>query len=192
MTTPWEIAAVLFALAYLALAIRQSTWCWPAAIVSTSMYVFLMYRAALYMESALQFFYIAIAVYGWWHWAEGGPDRAPLRVSRWTLRQHAVAIAAVLAVAAVSGTLLARFSDAAFPYTDSFTTWGAVLTTWMVARKILENWLYWFVLDSISIYLYLSRELYLTAALFVIYLVLIVVGYRSWRKSLSVGAPAHA
>ena len=70
------------------------------------------------------------------------------------------------------------------PFLDSFTTWGAVIATYMVARKILENWLYWFVIDAVSIGLYLSRDLYFTAALFAGYLVMIVIGYRSWRASM--------
>jgi nicotinamide mononucleotide transporter len=71
-------------------------------------------------------------------------------------------------------------TDAAFPYFDSFTTVAAIVTTYMVARKVLENWLYWFVIDSISVYLYLARGLTLTALLFVLYLVLIVIGWRRW------------
>jgi len=70
------------------------------------------------------------------------------------------------------------------PYLDSFTTWGAIVTTWMVARKIIQNWHYWFIIDSVSVYLYISRGLWLTALLFMVYLVLIVIGYRQWRKSL--------
>jgi nicotinamide mononucleotide transporter len=70
------------------------------------------------------------------------------------------------------------------PYLDSFTTWGAIVTTWMVARKIIQNWHYWFIIDSVSVYLYVSRGLWLTSLLFVLYLVLIVIGYREWRKSM--------
>ena len=73
-------------------------------------------------------------------------------------------------------------TGAAFPYADSFTTVAAILATYMVARKVLENWIYWFAIDSISVYLFLSRELYLTAFLFLIYLFIIVFGYRSWNE----------
>ncbi len=75
---------------------------------------------------------------------------------------------------------LHRYSEAALPFLDSFTTWGSVLTTWMVARKILENWLYWLVIDSVSIYLYLDRGLHLTALLFAAYLIIALFGYRKW------------
>jgi len=182
--SPWEIVAVVLAIAYLVLAIRQNIWCWAAAFASTAIYLMLMYRALLYMESALQLFYLGMAIYGWRQWRHGpGPDHS-LPVSRWRAKQHIAAIVGVASATLVSGWLLSEFSTAALPYVDSFTTWGAIIATFMVARKILENWWYWFVIDSVSITLYINRELYLTAVLFVGYLVLIVVGYRSWRKDL--------
>ncbi len=188
-TSPWEVIAVLLALLYLVLVIRQNIWCWAAAIVSTVIYLFLMVAAGLYMESGLQVFYIAIAVYGWWHWRLGGANRSCLPVSVWTPKQHVVAIITILLLSSASGWLLNRYTEAALPFVDSFTTWAAIITTWMVARKILENWIYWFVIDSVSIYLYISRELYLTAGLFGVYLVLIVFGYRAWSNSLNERQP---
>ena len=182
--SPWEVAAVLLALAYLVLAIRENVACWIAAILSTSIYIVLMFQVGLYMESALQLFYIAMAVYGWYSWTHGeGPDHK-LEVSSWPLSRHIAPLSAIAILTVVSGYLLENFSDAALPYLDSFTTWGAIVTTWMVARKIIQNWHYWFVIDSVSVYLYISRGLWLTALLFILYLVLIVVGYREWRKSL--------
>ncbi len=187
MLTPlqWlELLAVALAVLYLLLAIRQNIWCWAAAAVSTVIYLFIMYEARLYMESALQVFYLGMAAYGWYEWRHGGADHGELDVSVWPWKRHVVAIVVVFALVFVSGELLTRYSSAALPFADSFTTWGAVVATYMVARKILENWIYWFVIDAVSVYLYLSRELYFTAALFVAYLVMIVFGYRSWRRSM--------
>lgn len=183
----WELAAVLLLIAYLVLAIRQNALCWPAAIAGSAIYVFLMYGAGLYMESVLQIFYIAMAVYGWWSWRHGWADNKTLPVSSWPLAFHVPPVLLIAALAYASGALLERYSEAAFPYLDSFTTWAAIITTWMVARKILQNWHYWFVIDSLSVYLYMSRGLYLTALLFCGYLVLIIVGYRAWRKSMLAG-----
>ncbi len=182
--SPWEAAAVALAIGYLVLAIGQNIWCWVAAFVSTSIYLVLMYQARLYMESALQVFYLGMAVYGWYSWRHGPGLDHSLPVTSWAPRQHAWGIAAILTLSLTSGAALDAWTDAALPYLDSFTTWGAIVTTWMVARKILENWLYWFVIDSVSIYLYVSRELYLTALLFAFYLVLIVFGYIAWRREL--------
>lgn len=180
----WEATAVVLAVVYLVLAIRESIACWPAAIVSASIYIVLMYQTGLYMESALQVFYIAMAVYGWYSWMQGKGPENKLPVSSWPLHSHLIPLVLILLFTLASGFALSRYSDAAMPYLDSFTTWGAIVTTWMVARKIIQNWHYWFIIDSVSVYLYLSRGLWLTALLFVLYLVLIVVGYRQWRKSM--------
>ena len=178
----WELAAVALGIAYLLLAMRESLWCWYAAFASTSIFLFLFWEVDLLMESALQVYYLAMAVYGWWHWQQGSDSGDQLAISRWSLRRHALAITAVLGLSAASGLALQQLTGAALPYLDSFTTWSSVLTTWMVARKILENWLYWLVIDSISIYLYIDRELYLTALLFAVYVVIVIFGFRTWLR----------
>ena len=180
----WEAIAVVLAITYLVLAIRQNIWCWAAAAISTVIYLFIMFEAKLYMESALQLFYLAMAAYGWYQWRQYGQSKEPLQVRTWPLTYHLFAIASVFILVFVSGHLLSEYSDAAMPHVDSFTTWGAVIATYMVARKILENWVYWFVIDAVSVGLYLNRGLFLTALLFVFYLVLIILGYRSWRASM--------
>jgi len=184
----WEIPAVVLAVVYLVLAIRQNIWCWAAAAVSTLLYLFIMYQARLYMESVLQLFYLGMAAYGWQQWRRGGDGGEELQVSTWPLRNHLLAIGLVMLLVFVSGELLSRYSNAALPFLDSLTTWGAVVATFMVTRKILENWIYWFVIDAVSIGLYLNRDLFFTAGLFTFYLVMIVIGYRSWRASMQESA----
>jgi nicotinamide mononucleotide transporter len=185
--SPWEVVAVISAVAYLVLVIRENIACWPAAILSTGIYIVLMFQAGLYMESALQIFYIVMAVYGWYSWTQGNGPGHQLEISSWVPRQHILPISLVLVATLVSGYLLSTFTEASLPYLDSFTTWGALVSTWMVARKIIQNWHYWFIIDSVSIYLYINRGLLLTAVLFMFYLVLIVIGYRSWRKHFESG-----
>jgi nicotinamide mononucleotide transporter len=182
MPVPEAIAA-LAALAYLVLAIRQNIWCWFFAAVSTALYVALFIGARLYMESLLNVFYFGMALYGWyaWHFGRGRKDGLP--VTRWPLQIHGAALAAIGAAAAVVGFFLDRYTDAAFPYADSATTIAAIWTTFLVARKVLENWWYWLVIDTVSIYLYWSRNLPLTALLFVLYVVLIPVGLVAWRRA---------
>ncbi|MBT4522879.1 MAG: nicotinamide mononucleotide transporter [Halieaceae bacterium] len=176
----WEAVAVVLGIAYLLLAMRESLWCWYAAFISTAIFLVLFWEVNLLMESALQVYYLVMAAYGWWHWRHGANDTQELAISSWSMRQHSWAIGMVLGASVVSGTLLATTTQAALPFLDSVTTWGSVLTTWMVARKVLENWLYWLVIDSLSIYLYIDRGLYLTALLFLAYVVIVVFGYRKW------------
>jgi len=180
----WEIIAVVLAITYLVLAIRQNIWCWAAAAISTLIYLFIMFEAKLYMESALQLFYLAMAAYGWHQWRRVGGQGEVLQVSTWPVRYHLFAVATVLILVFVSGHFLTEYTQAALPHLDSLTTWGAIVATYMVARKILENWIYWFIIDAVSVGLYINRGLFLTSLLFVAYLVMIVIGYRNWRASM--------
>jgi nicotinamide mononucleotide transporter len=185
--TAIETLAVVMAVLYLLLAIRENIWCWVCAGVSTAIYVYLFLSAQLYMESALNVFYFAMAVYGWSVWYRGREDDHELPVSVWPLAVHGYAVAVIVVVSFISGYLLSRHTDAAFPYIDSLTTWAAIWATFLVARKVLENWWYWLVIDIASIFIYWSRDLQLTSLLFVLYVIMIPFGLvawtRSWKKS---------
>ena len=183
-----EHVAVVCAILYLLLAIRQIVWCWLAAAVSAAIYGYLFFDQALYMVAGLQLFYIGMAVYGAWQWRRGGADGGARVVVRWPAHYHAAALAGVLALTLASVVFLRQYTDAAMPLLDSLTTWGSVVTTFMVARKVLENWLYWFVIDSLYVYIFLAQGMVATAGLFVLYLVLVVFGYLSWRSDLAPAA----
>lgn len=187
-----EATAVLFAVTYLVLAIRQVPLCWVAAFIASVLSIFLFAGAQLYMQSALQVFYAGMAVYGWLQWAPRNHDAAaPARIHTWPLRNHAVALTGIT-VASVAFAILLSFTSQAMPLLDSWVTVAAILTTWMVAHKVLENWIYWFVIDSVSIYLYVSQGLMLYAGLFVVYLVLVVIGYRRWLADLNANSAVVA
>ena len=174
-----EVTAVMLALAYLVLVIQQNVLCWLAQLVSSFLYVAIFFQARLYMESALNLFFAAMAVYGWYRWTFGGSQRERLQISMWAPYQHGIVLTSILVLTVLFGIILRR-TDAVFPFLDSFTTIAAVFATYMVAHKILENWVYWLVIDSLSVWLYEARELHLTSLLFVFYLVLIVIGFRRW------------
>ena len=182
VASPWEALAVILSIAYVVLAAREHILCWPCALASTAIFSWLFWDVSLPMEAALNVYYLVMAIYGWWLWRRGGV-RTPASIHRWSASQHALAIAAVLGLTLVSGTLLSLYRpSAALPFVDSFTTWAAVITTWMVARKIIENWIYWIVIDLVSIYLYFDRGMILTCGLFAIYVVICFFGWQTWRK----------
>ena len=188
--TSWvEIIAAALAMAYLLLAIRQRIECWAAAFVSSCLYVWVLFTARLYMESLLSAFYAAMAVYGFWQWRRGSEGTA-LAVSRWPLLRQAAGAFGVLALSVLSWYFLRRFTPAAWPFVDSMVTWSSVFATFLVARKVYENWHWWLVIDSVSLCLYFTRHLYLTTLLFALYLMLIVIGMRQWRRTLPVAAYA--
>lgn len=185
-----ELVAMVLAIAYLLLAIKEHISCWYAAFVSTAIYLVVFLDAKLYMDSALQVYYLAMAVYGWYEWKYGDRNKAPIPITTWSLQTHVLVISATLMVTAASAWALATWTPDPSPVLDAFTTWGAIVSTWMVARKILENWAYWLVIDGVSIYLYASRELYFTMLLFVIYVVLIGFGWIAWLRSYRESRPA--
>ena len=177
-----EPAAVILAIAYLLLAIKQNISCWFAAFFSSLLYFFVMYSAELYMEAWLQIFYCVMAVYGWSQWRTSITDDSKFLVRTWTRTQHIKVISLIFFLAFISGLALEKFTNAALPFIDSLTTWGAIVATFMVAKKLLENWIYWFVIDFISVFIFASRGLYTTSGLFIIYLFIIFFGYKSWAK----------
>jgi nicotinamide mononucleotide transporter len=177
-----EPAAVVLAIAYLLLAIKQNISCWFAAFFSSLLYFFVMYSAGLYMEAGLQIFYCVMAAYGWTQWRASLPDNKKFLVKTWNRNQHIKAISLIFLLAFVSGWALEKFTNAALPFIDSLTTWGAIVTTYMVAKRLLENWIYWFVIDTISVFLFYSRGLFLTSILFFVYLIIIYFGYKSWTE----------
>lgn len=184
----WEYVGVLFGLMYLVLAMKQNIWCWAAAFVSTLVYTLLFWQGALLMESALNLYYLAMAVFGWWQWrGAASPNKhvnstsSKKLITSWSLQRHLMIILATTVVSVVLGYVLDNYSHAKMAYLDSFTTCFAVVTTYLVTQKVLENWLYWVVIDLASIYLYIEMQYLPTAALFVVYTVLAVQGFRLWR-----------
>jgi len=177
-----EIIAVISAILYLLLAAKEDIKCWYAAIISSLLYFFIMYDAGLIMEAYLQVFYIIMALYGLLQWTKLIQINSNNTIRTWSNIQHFITISSVIILAIITGFILTKYTNAAMPFLDAFTSWGAIVTTYMVAKKILENWIYWFVIDAISIYLFLSRELYLTSILFFVYLIIICFGYIAWRK----------
>ncbi len=184
-----ELLAVALSMAYVVLAAKENSWCWAAALISTMIYTFIFYDVYLWMESLLQVYYVIMAVYGWYSWQKGklisGEFDQTIEISSWSLPTHAKHIG-ILALASISiGFLMANFTPTHFPYLDSATTVYSVYATYLVTQKILENWLYWIVIDVVSIYLYLEKGLTPTAGLFVVYVVIAAFGYIKWRKQIS-------
>ncbi len=190
-TSAWELVAVVLAIAYLLLALRENTLCWYCALASTAIYTVLFWDVSLLMESGLNVYYMVMAVYGWYQWRRVGScvssdsqARNNIKIHSWPWRYHCLAWGLIVLCSVISGALLANNTSAVLPYLDSLTTWGSIVTTWMVARKVLENWLYWILIDGLSIILYIDRGLYLTSLLFVAYVIIVVFGYFSWRKAV--------
>lgn len=179
-----EIVAAALALLYVLLAMFQNRLCWVAAFVSALCYLVIFAEVKLYMESGLQLIYASMAVLGWYFWGGDKENQLKLPVSTRPLIFH-VSMCSGIAVVAVSvGALLTTLTDAARPFLDSATTVAAIACTWMVTRKILENWLYWIVINAVSVWLFMDRGLDLTSGLYALYILLSFAGYLAWRRSM--------
>jgi len=181
-TSLWEWIAVALAIVYLLLAIKENNGCWPAAFVSTAIYSVLFFDVNLYMESLLNLYYLAMAVYGWFQWNKKTPNQQNKTIQVWSLKKHSLLILITTALVILSTYLLNHYTNQDLAAIDSFTTWFAVLTTYMVTQKVLENWLYWIVINAVSIILYIQKGFALTAILFFVYIILAVIGWYTWKK----------
>ncbi len=182
--TSWEMFAVFLSVTYILLAIKQNLWCWVAAFFSTLIYSVLFFDASLLMDSALNIFYLIMAIYGWYSWKYGNGINyhENLEISSFGLIKNIKIIAVLTLTSFVLGFYMANYTSADFAYLDTFTTVFAIFATYMLTKKVLENWLYWVVIDAISIYIYINKGFYLTAVLFVIYTILAYIAYKQWKK----------
>lgn len=186
----WELLAVISALFYVVLAAKENIWCWPAALVSTAIYTIIFYDVYLWMDALLQVYYLAMALYGWYCWRKVFPAEnsshnetdkgSVLVIQSWPLFFHIKIIVLLSACSLAIGWLMDNYTPTDFPYLDSATTVFAVFATYLVTKKVLENWLYWIVIDVVSIYLYLEKGLKPTVVLFALYVVIAIVGYIIW------------
>ena len=181
----WEILAVIFGIISVYLSTREHIWSWPTALVNVALYFIVFLEAKLYADMGLQVVYFALSLYGWYEWLYGGENRTELHVSRVTRSLGLKLLLIGLASAAILGTVLGRFTDASLPYLDSATTSTSLVAQWMMTRKILENWAVWVVVDVVYVGMFIFKKLYLTAGLYAVFLVLAVMGFIQWKRSLA-------
>jgi nicotinamide mononucleotide transporter len=182
-TSALEFAAVALGFIYIMLAIRRQRGCWIAGALSTALYVVIFLEARLYLQSALQVAYVALAVYGWRQWSRGGAAAGQLVVRRWAVAIQARAVAVVVVATLITAPVLARWSDAAAPWPEALGTWASVVATWMMARRVTDHWLWWIVIDVGLAALFASQGLVFTALLYLSFAVLAAVGFRAWRRT---------
>jgi nicotinamide mononucleotide transporter len=184
-TTLLEIVSFTLALVMVILNIRQSPWAWLFSITSAALYAIVFYGSKLYGDMSLQFFFIAVSLWGWYQWLFGGVSHHGVQVSRLTHKGWLyVALAWLLGFVAIAA-FLRLFTDTDVPHIDAFLTAGSLVGQLLLSRKKLENWHVWIGIDLIYIGLYIHKHLYLTALLFSLFVVLAAVGLRTWKKSLA-------
>jgi nicotinamide mononucleotide transporter len=182
--TGWlEWLAAGLAVVYVVAIMYKKRVAWLFAGVSSMLYAYLCYSVNLYLEMILQVFYFAMAVFGWLSWHKAAKT-VNFRVSTWPVNYHVRIVTICLFGAGMLGYVFDTYSAQENPYTDALTTVFSFAATFMVTKKLAENWLYWIAIDALSTYLYLSRDLFVTAILFAFYAILAYFGWRKWKREL--------
>lgn len=169
------------------LQIKQNVWYWLVSIIMVSMYIYIYIDAKLYADMSLQVYYLGISFYGWYMWLFGqkiNNHKEGLSVSSSSIKLRIILASTAVLLFFVIAWFLIQFTNSDLPYWDSFTTSLSFVATWMLARKKLENWLIWIVVDAVSVGIYIYKDLYPTAVLFLFLSVLALVGYRKWKADM--------
>ena len=175
-----ESIAVLFSILYVILAVKENIWCWGAALISVSLYIYICFSAQLYPETGLQVFYFIMAIIGYYMWKKENKEE----IKEWSEIKHLLIILLGAILTFFMGFYFSTYTNSQMPIIDSFTTVFSIIATYMVIKKVLGNWLYWIVIDAVSVYLYFNRDLHLTSLLFIAYTIIAIFGYFSWMKKM--------
>ena len=181
-----ELLGSVLSIIYLYLSIKQKASLWIFGFLCSALYVVVFFQSKFYADMSLQFYYLGVSVFGWISWKAGKPEnRKELPVKRTTPLSGAIILIIALVLYFLYYFILSEYTDSPLPKADAFTTALSIVATWMLARKMIEHWWLWIIVDSVSAGLYFYRALYPTAILFVIYTIMAIIGYLQWKKSLS-------
>jgi len=180
-----ELIAAILGVVNVLLTIRQTIWCWPVGLANVVLYIYVFFISKLYADFGLQIFYLFITIYGWYNWLYGGSNHHKLeKVVHILPNTFLFSLLIGLSGQTVLGYLLYKYTDAAMPFLDSIVSvWGIIATYWL-AKKYLENWIVWIIIDSISVGICIYKDLYPTSVQYFVFIVLAFVGYFQWKKSV--------
>lgn len=187
-----ELIAVALGIAGVTLTIYQNIWCWPVGLAMVSLYIYIFFGAKLYSDAGLHVVYVGLQLYGWHQWLRGGPGHNTLPVSRQGPRLFLGWMLVGLAGTAALGFAMQRFTDAALPYWDAATTSLGLIAQWLMARKVLESWLFWLIVDVMAVGIYYTKELYPTAVLYLIFLALATWDLIAWNNAYRISRTVRA
>lgn len=187
-----EVFGAVTGIIFVFLEIRQTLWLWPVGIITSAVYILVFFTGKLYADMSLQGYYLVISCLGWYWWLKGTGEndkegeKETLPVTRLTLRTGVVLGIVFVLLYAVLWLILSRLTDSPVPHWDSFITSLSIVATWMLARKIYEHWLLWIVVNSVSVVLFISRGLYPTVFLYIVYGIMSFAGLVEWKKTIKI------
>ena len=182
-----EIFGVVTGILYVILEVKQNRLLWPLGIITSAAYIYIFFSGKFYADMGLQIYYVLISIYGWYYWSRGGSNavKGELPVRRINRQQLLLLFLTFALSWGGIYYILDRFTDSSVPLGDSFTTALAIVATWMLTRKIIEQWFLWIIANVVSIGLYIYKGLYPTVILYAVYAGMAVYGYMEWKRSMN-------
>jgi nicotinamide mononucleotide transporter len=186
-----ELLGAILGLVYIVLSVKQNIFTWPVGLLSSLLYVLVFFRSKFYAGMALQVYYVAMSIYGWYFWLKGNGknEKGEVPVSRLKKKEFRAVAVAIPAIFGSILLILLFMTDSPVPYPDSLAAALSIAATWMLARKILENWLLWIISDVVSTGLMIYEGMWPSTILYVCYATLAVVGYFKWKQSILTAKP---
>lgn len=181
-----ELLATIFSLIYVFFSVKEKRISWFFGFLCSALYIVVFFQSKFYADMSLQFYYLAVSVFGWITWKNIKNENIAqtLHISTLNKSQFFQYFISSVAIYVVYYLILKFLTDSTIPIMDSIVGALSVIATWMLAKKKIENWLLWIVADALALGLFIYKELYPTAVLFVFYTVMAAIGYFEWRKSL--------
>lgn len=178
-----EIVAAVSGLLCVILTIKEKVASWPIGLVQVGLYIYIFWSVKLYSDAMLQVFFVITSIYGWYKWLYGGEQHTELKVSAQNKKEFLKWIWICMTITPAWGIIMKNYLNAAAPIPDSFILVASIIATYLMAKKKLECWFYWISVDVIAIGVYFYKKLYITSGLYAIFLVLAIIGLKTWRKS---------
>jgi len=187
-----EILGAISGLLYLYFAIRQKIWLWPLGLITSAVYVYVFFITQFYADMGLNIYYVVISIYGWYNWlyGKGNQKKDTLCISTLTRKLVVILLIITACIYVVLVYMLKKLPEllnvevSELLYWDAFTTAASIVATWMLARKIIQHWLIWIVVDAVSLGLYVYKGMYPTVVLFLVYTLMAFKGYIEWKKEI--------
>jgi len=182
-----ELAGAILGIAYIYFSIRQHILTWITGLLTSLLYIVVFYQAKFYADMGLQFYYVAISIYGWYLWKKKKPgltDNTTMPIIRARRNFFLISAMATWIIFLLIRFILERYTDSMIPNMDAATTALSITATYMLARKMIEHWIIWVVVDVVSTGLYIYKGLWATSILFLVYTIMAVIGYKQWKNEL--------
>lgn len=180
--SPIEATATLFGLINVTLVVRRSMWNYPFALALVLLYSWIFFHEKLYSDALLQLFFLVVNLYGWWNWAHARAETGEVRVEQLSENARIAWLAGCAIVAAGWGALMHRYTDAQYPWWDGSIAVMSVAAQILQSRRRWESWVLWIAVDLAAVPLFALKGLWLTAALYLVFLALSVWGLLHWNK----------